>query len=233
MEILLKVPYAEKDLVKKQGAKWNPKLKSWYIDDMKKIGAVSKWLNNCDVICENLYLLTKWQVCWKCRKSVEVVMLATDKSYAREEGFQCNDNIQLFTYVKDMPSKLAEYMKGHLYYPAFSKAIGEKYFINHCSACKSIQGDNFLHEVPEQAFYSKLCYPDNEPIKYAKIRNNFGVSLSAELPHYDGISASMEIYLSHMETGIENRASLHVDQKLINGLFDCSIKEPDITIPGI
>ncbi len=37
MEILLKVPYAEKDLAKKQGAKWNPKLKSWYIDDMNEL----------------------------------------------------------------------------------------------------------------------------------------------------------------------------------------------------
>lgn len=43
MDILLNVPYAEKDLAKQRGAKWNPQLKSWYIDDVDKIGAVSKW----------------------------------------------------------------------------------------------------------------------------------------------------------------------------------------------
>lgn len=233
MNILLNVPYAEKNLTKQQGAKWNPQLKSWYIDDVSKISAVSKWLGKCNIICETLYLLKKKQTCWKCRKNTAVYMLATDKSYALDDGFRCNNNIQLLTYVKAMPPKLSEYMRNCLYYPSFSKTINEKYFINHCSFCKSVQGDNFLHEVPKQAFYRKLCYPDSEPIFYAKIQNNFGVPLWAELPYYDEMSSSMELIMHHMETGIENRASMNVNQKLINQLFSCSIKGKDIHIPGI
>ena len=37
MDNLLNVPYAEKDLEKSKGAKWNPDKKSWYIDDYKKL----------------------------------------------------------------------------------------------------------------------------------------------------------------------------------------------------
>lgn len=233
MNILLNVPYEEKDLAKQQGAKWNPQLKSWYVDDVEKIRAVSKWLGKCNIICENLYLLKKKQTCWKCRMETDVYMLATDKSYALENGFQCNNNLLLLTYVKSMPLKLSEYLKKCLYYPTFSKTINEKYFINHCSFCKNVQGDNFLHEVPKQAFYSKLCYSDSEPITYAKIKNTFGVPLIAELPYYDEACSSIEMIMHHMETGIENRASMNVNQALINQLFSCSIQEADISIQGL
>lgn len=42
MNILLNVPYAEKDFAKQQGAKWNPQLKSWYIDDVFLLSCVFK-----------------------------------------------------------------------------------------------------------------------------------------------------------------------------------------------
>ena len=66
---------------------------------------------------------------------------------------------------------------------------------------------------------SKLCYPDSEPIVYAKIQNNFGIPLWAELPYYDEMSSSMELSMHHMETGVDNSASRNVNQKLINKLF--------------
>lgn len=39
--------------------------------------------------------------------------------------------------------------------------------------------------------------------------------------------------MHHMETGIENRASMNVNQALINQLFSCSIQEADIFIQGL
>lgn len=88
-------------------------------------------------------------------------------------------------------------------------------------------------KVMVQAFYSKLCYSNSEPISYAKIKNTFGVPLIAELPHYDEVCSSMEMILQHMATGIENRASLNVNQALINQLFSRSIQEADISIQGL
>lgn len=233
MNILLNVPYEEKDIAKSRGAKWNPGLKSWYIDDIGKIGGVLKWLGRCNIICETLYLLKKRQICWKCRKNIEVYMLATDKSYAQEDGFRCNDNIQLLTYIEEMPSALSGYLKKNLYYPSFSATVGGQYYINHCGCCKSIQGDHFLHEVPKQSFYSALCYPGSNPICYAKIQNDFGIPLWAQLPYYDEVCSSSEMILHHMETAIENRASLNVNQKLINTLFSSSIRSEDIRIQGL
>lgn len=68
MHVLLDVPYQEKDLAKKRGARWNPQLKSWYVDDLTKVGAVSEWIGNDNIVCENLYILTKEHTCWKCGK---------------------------------------------------------------------------------------------------------------------------------------------------------------------
>lgn len=233
MDILLNVPFPEKDKAKERGARWNPKLKSWYIDDTGKLNAVSKWLGGCNIVCETLYLLKKWQICWRCEKSVPVYMLATDKSYAKEEDFRCNQNLQLLTYVMEMPAPLSEYLKEKRYYPAYSKTINDTYYINHCRVCKAIQGDHFLHDVPEQSFYAGLIYPDREPITYARIKNTFCVPLEACLPEYDRWNMSLELIFAHMETGKENRASLDINQELINRLLPSSIQGEDIKIPGL
>jgi len=233
MKVMLDVPFSEKDLAKSKGAKWDAINKSWYIDDMQKIQSFAQWLASYSIICENLYVLKKRHICWKCKKKINTVLLATDKSYAEHEGYKCNTNIQILTYVKRMPEALAAYMKDELYTPSFSQQIQESYYINHCKYCKSIQGDNFLHEIPQQAFYSKLCYKSNDPISYSKINNAFGVRLQAEPPYYDEVCSSQNMILAHMESGIENRASLHVNQSLINKLFNCSKKAATIEISGL
>lgn len=233
MNVLLDVPYQEKDLAKERGARWNPNLKSWYVNDINKVGAVSRWIGDYDIICENLYILTKRHTCWKCKKSIDVVLFATDKSCSKEEEYRCNNDLQILTYVEKMPKELEDYMKQYLYYPGYSVQAKTRYFLNHCSSCKSIQGDNFLHEVPERSFYSKLCYRSHEPIRYAKIKNERGVPLQANLPFYNEVCSSAELLMHHLRTGVENRASLGINQKLINRLFSCSQREADITIPGL
>lgn len=120
MHVLLDVPYQEKDLAKKRGARWNPQLKSWYVDDLTKVGAVSEWIGNDNIVCENLYILTKEHTCWKCGRNLDVVLLATDNSCSVDDGYQRNQNLQILTYVKRMPQGLEEYMKQLLYYPEYS-----------------------------------------------------------------------------------------------------------------
>lgn len=230
MNILLNVPFAEKDDAKKKGAKWNPDIKKWYIDDASKLLGVSKWLDANNIICENLYLLKKSHICWKCGKTIDVVLLATDRSYNMDEQYALNTNLQILTYVTQMSEALKKFLQEHRYYLSYSNTIKESYYINHCEHCESVIGDHFLHEVPEQAFYRKLCYKNSTPISYAKIVNKNCIPLQARLPYYNEVCASLEMTLQHMEMGIENRASLNVNQKLINQLLDCSVKENDIEI---
>lgn len=234
MKIRLEVPYKDKDLAKAKGAKWNPSLKTWFTDDIAKIEGLDQWVNKFNIICENIYIFKMDRTCWKCKKNTEVVCLGTDKSYSTEEHYDENMDIQLLSYVESMPDSLAKYMKDQFsYFPSYSRTVKSTYYINHCSHCKSVQGDNFLHEVPEEAFYKKLCYKDSEPSSYRKIKNQFCIPLEAQLPYYDETSGSMELILAHMITEVENRSSLDISQTLINRLPDVSIQEEDIEIIGL
>lgn len=236
MNILINVPYKEKDAAKAKGARWDPNIKSWYISDPSRIPGCLQWLPKHNIICENLYLLKMKQECWNCHTSTDIVLLATDKSYSKENNYLLNSDIQILTYTTEMPAPLAGYMRNTWkYFPAFSRAINGRYFANHCIGCSQIQGDNFLHEIPEKAFYKRLFYQNANPINYAMIRNQFGVPIEAELPQYDAVHSSVDLLKAHMEMGIENRASIGVTQAKINHLFDAniSIQDADIVIPGL
>ncbi len=233
MNISLNVPYAEKNSAKAQGAKWDPILKTWYITNIADLPKVEKWIEPCNVICENLYLLKMKQQCWNCGKETEVVQLATDKSYSTEEGYVVNNDIRIFSYVKDIPKKLEEFMQQHLYVYSYSHTIKEEYYVNHCKCCKQLQGDHFLQEIPQQSFYKKVFYKDCEPIRYAKINLTNCIPMQVSLPRYEECSASLELTFAHMFSGAENRASVHVTQKKINTLFQCSIRDEDIQITGL
>jgi len=234
MVIRLNVPYNEKDMAKANGAKWNPIAKTWYTDDIKLLSGLSKWIYEYNVICDNLYIFEMERICWKCKKETDVVCLGSDKSYSIECGYHTSLNILLFSYVNTMPDPLATHMKKKFrYFPSYSKIINTSYYVNHCRYCDSIQGDNYLHEVPVESFYKQLCYKNCKPTTYSKINNQYGVPLKAELPNYDDIAGSLEMLMTHMETGVENRASLEITQKLINNLFKISISHQDIEINGL
>lgn len=234
MKLLLDVPYLEKDFAKKNGAKWNASKKSWFIDDITKVPNVLKWLPKMNILCSKLYVFTMTIDCWKCGTETQVVCLGTDSSYSSDEEFELNKDLQLLTYVKEIPSPLGTYLKKKYgYFPAFSNFIGETYFINHCTECNSVQGDNFLHEIPEDAFYKKVIYKDSLPTNYYGINNSYIIPIFASLPYYDEVSKSYELILHHMETEKENRASVSVTQEKINGLFDVSNLLSDVDIKGL
>jgi len=232
--IRLNVPYKEKDLAKAEGAKWNPDLKTWYINDIELLPKLSKWVEPYNVVCENMYIFQMKRICWKCKQKTDVVCLGSNESYSLESNHKRNSDVLLFSYVKTMPIALADYMKDKFdYFPSYSKTVNYSYYINHCKHCKSVQGDNFLHEVPEESFYKKLCYRDSEPTFYSKVNNQFSILLDATLPYYNEISSSMELMLLHMQTEVENRASLGITQKLMNNLLSVSSPQENININGL
>lgn len=78
--LLLDVPYNEKDEAKALGARWNPELKKWYVQNEKNYYKFTKWIFNegCSVACKNLYIVEAKRQCYKCNYETTVVSLATD-----------------------------------------------------------------------------------------------------------------------------------------------------------
>lgn len=234
MKIMLNVPYEEKNEAKVLGAKFDWDAKVWYCEDIADIKLFNKWLNKTNVICENLYIFKMNRDCFRCGKSSEVVLLATDRSYALEDNYKLNTNMQILTYLEWMPRKLGDYMEKLRYYPSYSKTVNSSYYMNHCPNCKCTHGDHFLHEVPNEAMYKHLFYKKSAPCRYSKIENSFCLPVKARLPHYDEVNSSMELLMLHLtHEDMENRASLNVTQKEINKLLPTSIREEDIVISGI
>ncbi len=233
MDLLLNVPYFEKDKAKMNGALWNPKIKKWYVKEDTTQDYYenwnhyfAKWLPEHNLLCKNLFIFQMNRKCWKCGKSTKVVCLGTNDAYTLFMGEIFDDkyeNLQLLSYVSYIPEELALFLKEkYNYYPSYSNVVKKTYYINHCEFCKSVQGDNYLHEVPEEAFYKHLCYKNFEKTDYYKVNNSYMVPILADLPYYDWVSHSSKLMAMHLKTGQENRASLHITQKLIDKLIDDS-----------
>ena len=45
MKIFLNVPYHEKDIAKKSGAKWSPGHKSWYVENKEDLRPFMVWID--------------------------------------------------------------------------------------------------------------------------------------------------------------------------------------------
>ena len=60
MSLIIDVPFAEKDEVKSLGAKWNPKIKKWYVEERKDYYKFEKWIlgnkENVYILCDYFYI---------------------------------------------------------------------------------------------------------------------------------------------------------------------------------
>lgn len=190
-----------------------------------------------NLICSNLYIFEMSKVCWKCHKNTRVICLATNNAltlFDDSKTYSQYKHLQLLSYVTNLPDHLASYLKEKFkYYPAYVKKINSSYYINHCEHCNSIQGDNFLHEVPKDAFYKNLYNANLKKSNYYKIKNRDYIKINAQLPCYDDIANSFDLIMLHMENGIENRASARITQKLMDTLIEKSNYLGEISVDNL
>ena len=153
MDLILNVPFNEKEEEKRKGALWNPQIKRWYVKEDPDQDYYEnwnyyfkKWLPEHNLLCKNLYLFEMQRECWKCKRKTKVICLATNDAYTLSPGEifdDKNENLQLLSYVDIIPNKLANYLKENFhYYPSFSKIAKKAYFVNHCEHCKSSAAEN-------------------------------------------------------------------------------------------
>jgi len=143
LPLLLNVPFAEKDEAKSLGARWNPQLKKWYVNDREKYHKFSKWFHNRDtnlIVCDYLYIAVGNQTCFKCKSDTKVISLAADY-YAvidDEEGESeiFNEEINFISNISDMPVNLQKFLDDNFKYSRrYSRTSQSYYFANHCNNC--------------------------------------------------------------------------------------------------
>lgn len=167
MKLYLNVPYNEKDEVKALGARWNNKVKKWYIDvPHEEYLRFSKWIlkdtDDAIIATEYIYIIEGKRKCWKCGLHTTVIGLGIcEHIHIYEE-----DNIPKYDFNEDtggvvwdddeihlaglpeedeIPPKLLKYLKQN--YPVsqcYSKTVNDTYFANYCQHCGALQGNQSL-----------------------------------------------------------------------------------------
>lgn len=83
--MLLNVPYSEKDMAKQLGAKWNPNLKKWYVQERENYYKFLNWIldgkqnGDIEILCDCFYIVEGVRECFKCHNKTRVVGFAVEK----------------------------------------------------------------------------------------------------------------------------------------------------------
>ena len=123
--LLLNVPYEEKDEAKSLGAKWNPELKKWYIQNTEDCGKFMKWIwkdykdyEELYILKDHLYIAEGIRICNKCKKATRVIGLGIDKYYQvydenEDYNFSAHlcedDDIEISPITEDLPKQILDY----------------------------------------------------------------------------------------------------------------------------
>ena len=175
MRLFLNVPYEDKNIVKALGARWNPKIKKWYITGgNENYELFAKWIlgNRDEAIIANEYLhiIETVRECWKCHKQTRVIGLGVGECVRIYRDF--DDSIEYEVYEdyiepgaevhlawteneKNIPPKLLRYLKEHYSVRiGYSKFCGGFTFANHCDHCGMLQGNWFMFNEPDSPLVS-------------------------------------------------------------------------------
>lgn len=158
LSLLLNVPYSQKDIVKLLGAKLNPILKKWYVDNKSDYYLFRRWFNNKNanmIICDNLYIAVGLNKCFKCKLNTMVVAFAASHYVLLDgDSGEYNEDINFISDSEIIPQKLQKYLEdNYKYYKGYSKTTNTYYYGNHCSNCGVLQGNWFLHNEPDSPFF--------------------------------------------------------------------------------
>lgn len=167
MNLLLNVPYHEKDEVKGLGARWNPEMKKWYVPARKDYYKFKKWIlgekEQTYVLCDYFYIISGKAICPKCKHETTVIEFGIEKFFDifDENIFDSNNSFKYNTGVlcvsselSGLPHEICTYLKNNYnYYESFSHTQEEVLFANHCTHCNSIQNDFSLSCETDSPFF--------------------------------------------------------------------------------
>lgn len=175
-KIFINVPYSEKEEAKSEGARWDPKNKSWFISkDMDK-KHFSKWLqtdkkqHNHTVLMPPIFLVESQERCWKCSSFSKVYCFAAS-GFTDEAGDYDYDGFTTFSNVQLLSQNLEDIVKTHAekYKPDHSKTASALYYMNHCQHCNAKLGDFYMHNEPSGAF-QPFTPTEGKAVKLFEIR---------------------------------------------------------------
>ncbi len=159
MALILNVPYSQKDEAKALGAKWNPDIKKWYIDNRKKYNQFTKWIDGNEIICDHIYIVEGIHTCFRCKSPTRVIGFGFESFYEKwdtQYEYEEDGNIHIGRILSKLPERLeSELRKRYNYFWGYSKTTKSNDYGNHCqnSGCGVLQGNFFLFDEVDSPFF--------------------------------------------------------------------------------
>lgn len=90
--------------------------------------------------------------CWKCKKDTRVISLKFYKSY---DSIKVYNNPIIVYNEKNFPTNVLKIIqeKYPFYKSKYSYSVQDGYIANTCEYCSALQGDFYLYEEPDGAFF--------------------------------------------------------------------------------
>lgn len=151
----LDVPYEEKDMAKRLGARWDSYYRVWHVHPGVDMRPFERWLpirHEYSVRARSYFVAESDIGCWKCGKvfSVNALMLPAgheDLEPGDDESPEAiwyqRHSVGMLTYVTSLPATVAHSLKtlAPNYWVDYSQTTRSEYWMNHCAHCGAKQGD--------------------------------------------------------------------------------------------
>jgi hypothetical protein len=166
----INVPYAEKNLAKENGAKWDPQKKSWFIPREIDHIYFQQWIkkenisetSDNNIRSSGFFVAESLEFCWKCKLITPVFAFLLPENHTETEYDEDEEKtiwvsadyktfISFTDTLSEQPKKIIGKFSSHYYFD-FSKKSSSGYYMNHCKNCGSKLGDFYMHSEPGGAF---------------------------------------------------------------------------------
>jgi hypothetical protein len=150
----LRVPIAEKDQAKRLGARWDPRLRVWYVPPGVDDAPLSKWIlapEPPNIRADSYFLAESARECWRCSRQTRVfaILLPAGHEVLHVDDDPADDEWQVaeaptrLSYIEYLPDPIAERLRSLAphYWTDFSQTTQSFYWMNHCERCGAKQGD--------------------------------------------------------------------------------------------
>ena len=153
--LILNVPYKEKDEAKALGAKWNPNIKKWYVQNRQDYVKFYKWImpQGSIIVCNNLYVIEGRQRCFKCGKETRVIGFGIEDFYDFSDYDIEDSLLDEVEYWSGVIRILTYLQKNYNYKMRYSKTTNESHINNCCDNCDVLQGDFYLFSEVDSPFW--------------------------------------------------------------------------------
>jgi hypothetical protein len=150
----LRVPFAEKDVARRLGARWDPQQKVWYVPDGVDPTPLRKWVPlpiQPNIRSATYFIATTDRQCWRCFGQTQVwgIMLPAGHEVFQvdddpaDDHWEVMDELTLLSYIGDLPDRVSAHLHdlAPQYRIDYSQTTQSFYWMNHCEHCAAKLGD--------------------------------------------------------------------------------------------